>query len=45
MNQQEKDKAYSCPRLDNQRNCDEDWHDKEFGLVWKMDRKVRETAL
>ena len=44
-NQQEQDQAYACPRLNNQRSRDEDWHDKEFGLVWKMDRKVRETAL
>jgi len=23
----------------------EDWHDKEYGVVWKMDNELRRTAL
>ena len=23
----------------------EDWHDKEYGIVWKMDNELKRTAL
>ena len=35
---------YDCP-LQNLQTSVENWHDREYGIVWKMDDSVRSTAL
>ena len=36
--------AYTCARRNNQTSHNT-WHDKEFGVEWKMDKEDREISL